>query len=70
MRRDDQPVEGINDKVSFLTDKDNYNFLFVPDTQKYSNHNPEIFTSQMNWIAKNSKKNNILYERICWRYCG
>ena len=58
--QDDQPVEGTNDKVSFLTDKDNYNFLFVPDTQKYSNHNPEIFTSQMNWIAKNSKKNNIL----------
>ena len=58
--QDEKPVEGTNDKVSFLADKDNYNFLFVPDTQKYSNHNPEIFTSQMNWIAKNSKKNNIL----------
>ena len=58
--RDDQPVEGTNDKIPFLTDKDNYNFLFVPDTQKYSNHNPEIFNSQMKWIAKNTKKNNIV----------
>ena len=47
-------------KFHFLTDKDNYNFLFVPDTQKYSNHNPEIFNSQMKWIAKNTKKNNIV----------
>jgi Concanavalin A-like lectin/glucanases superfamily/Calcineurin-like phosphoesterase len=58
--RDDQPLEGTNDKIPFLTDKDNYNFLFVPDTQKYSNHNPEIFNSQMKWIAKNTKKNNIV----------
>ncbi|WP_231597647.1 LamG-like jellyroll fold domain-containing protein [Bacillus sp. SA1-12] len=58
--RDDQPVEGTNKKLPFLTDKNNYNFLFVPDTQKYSNHNPEIFTSQMKWIAKNTKKNNIV----------
>ena len=58
--RDDQPLEGTNDKIRFFTDKDNYNFLFVPDTQKYSNHNPEIFNSQMKWIAKNTKKNNIV----------
>ena len=58
--QDDKSVEGTNEKVPFLTDKDNYNFLFVPDTQKYSNQNPEIFTSQMNWIAKNTKKNNIM----------
>ncbi|GHI01580.1 LamG-like jellyroll fold domain-containing protein [Neobacillus kokaensis] len=57
--RDDQPVEGTNDNISFLINKNNYNFLFVPDTQKYANFNPEIFTSQMNWIAKNTKKNNI-----------
>ena len=58
--QDDQPIVGTNDKIRLLTDKDNYNFLFVPDTQKYSNHNPEIFNSQMNWIAKNTKKNNIV----------
>ncbi|WP_249365412.1 LamG-like jellyroll fold domain-containing protein [Cytobacillus citreus] len=58
--RDDQPVEGTNDKIPFLTDKNNYNFLFVPDTQKYSNLNPEIFNSQMKWIANNSKKNQIV----------
>ncbi len=57
--RDDHPFEGTNDKTPFLTNKNNYNFLFVPDTQKYSNMNPEIFNSQMNWIAKNTKKNNI-----------
>ena len=58
--QDDQPIVGTNDKIRLLTDKKNYNFLFVPDTQKYSNHNPEIFHSQMNWIAKNTKKNNIV----------
>ncbi|USK34241.1 metallophosphoesterase [Bacillus sp. F19] len=58
--RDDQQVEGTNDKIPFLTDKNNYNFLFVPDTQKYSNLNPEIFNSQMKWIANNSKKNQIV----------
>ncbi|WP_241481490.1 LamG-like jellyroll fold domain-containing protein [Mesobacillus campisalis] len=58
--RDNQAIEGNNDKIPFLTDKDNYNFLFVPDTQKYSNHNPEILNSQLNWIAKNTKKNNIV----------
>jgi hypothetical protein len=58
--RDKEPVEGTNDEIPFLTNKNNYNFLFVPDTQKYSNMNPEIFASQMNWIAKNNKKNNIV----------
>lgn len=58
--RDEQTVAGTNDTIPFLIDKNNYNFLFVPDTQKYSNHNPEIFNSQMNWIAKNTKKNNIV----------
>ena len=58
--RDDQSVAGTNDTIPFLTEKNNYNFLFVPDTQKYSIHNPEIFNSQMNWIAKNTKKNNIV----------
>jgi hypothetical protein len=58
--RDKQPVEGTNDEIPFLTNKNNYNFLFVPDTQKYSNMNPEIFASQMKWIAKNTKKNNIV----------
>ncbi|MFZ7946236.1 LamG-like jellyroll fold domain-containing protein [Neobacillus sp. 19] len=57
--RDAQPVEGTNDNIPLLTNKKNYNFLFVPDTQKYSNMNPEIFDSQMKWIAKNNKKNNI-----------
>ena len=58
--RDEQPLEGTNDKIPFLTDKDNYNFLFIPDTQNYSNYNPEIFNSQMKWIAQNTKKNNIV----------
>ncbi|WP_428909746.1 LamG-like jellyroll fold domain-containing protein [Niallia sp. Krafla_26] len=58
--QDDQPVVGTNENTPLLTDKDNYNFLFVPDTQKYSNHNPEIFDSQMKWIANNTKKNNIV----------
>ncbi|USK29385.1 metallophosphoesterase [Bacillus sp. CMF21] len=57
---DDEPFEGTNDRIPFLTNKNNYNFLFVPDTQKYSSQNPEIFYSQMNWIAKNTKKNNIV----------
>ncbi|MFE4430024.1 LamG-like jellyroll fold domain-containing protein [Peribacillus butanolivorans] len=58
--RDDEPFKGTNDRIPFLTNKNNYNFLFVPDTQKYSSQNPEIFNSQMNWIAKNTKKNNIV----------
>jgi hypothetical protein len=58
--RDDEPFEGTNERIPLLTNKNNYNFLFVPDTQKYSSQNPEIFYSQMNWIAKNTKKNNIV----------
>ncbi|MFB7642445.1 LamG-like jellyroll fold domain-containing protein [Peribacillus butanolivorans] len=58
--RDDEPFKGTNDRIPFLTNNNNYNFLFVPDTQKYSSQNPEIFNSQMNWIAKNTKKNNIV----------
>ncbi|MGG4264481.1 LamG-like jellyroll fold domain-containing protein [Peribacillus simplex] len=58
--RDDTPPEGSNKSLPFLTSKKNYNFLFVPDTQKYSSQNPEIFNSQMNWISNNSKKNNII----------
>ena len=58
--RDEQPLEGTNEKIPFLTDKDNYNFLFIPDTQNYSKYNPEIFNSQMKWIAQNTKKNNIV----------
>ncbi|MET1178349.1 LamG-like jellyroll fold domain-containing protein [Peribacillus simplex] len=58
--RDDEPFEGSNKALPFLTNKKNYNFLFVPDTQKYSSQNPEIFNSQMNWISNNTKKNNII----------
>ncbi|MFD6210047.1 LamG-like jellyroll fold domain-containing protein [Peribacillus sp. NPDC060253] len=58
--RDDEPFEGSNKSLPFLTNKKNYNFLFVPDTQKYASQNPEIFNSQMNWISKNTKKNNII----------
>ncbi|TYR80664.1 Ig domain-containing protein [Priestia megaterium] len=58
--QDDQPFEGTNDRMRLLTSKKNYNFLFVPDTQKYSSQNPEIFDSQMKWISKQTKKNNIV----------
>lgn len=58
--RDDEPFEGSNKSFPILTNKKNYNFLFVPDTQKYSSQNPEIFNSQMNWISTNTKKNNII----------
>jgi hypothetical protein len=58
--RDDEPFEGSNKSFPILTNKKNYNFLFVPDTQKYSSQNPEIFNSQMNWISNNTKKNNII----------
>ncbi|WP_144528488.1 LamG-like jellyroll fold domain-containing protein [Peribacillus simplex] len=58
--RDDEPFEGSNKALPFLKNKKNYNFLFVPDTQKYSSQNPEIFNSQMNWISNNTKKNNII----------
>ncbi|MDM5283811.1 LamG-like jellyroll fold domain-containing protein [Peribacillus frigoritolerans] len=58
--RDDEPFEGSNKSFPILTNKKNYNFLFIPDTQKYSSQNPEIFNSQMNWISNNTKKNNII----------
>ncbi|MFD6443444.1 metallophosphoesterase, partial [Peribacillus sp. NPDC060186] len=58
--RDNHTVVGTDQYIPFLTNKNNYNFLFIPDTQKYSNLYPEIFNSQMKWIAKNSKKNHIL----------
>ncbi|MEJ9231403.1 metallophosphoesterase [Peribacillus butanolivorans] len=58
--RDIHTVAGTNQYIPFLTNKNNYNFLFIPDTQRYSNLYPEIFNSQMRWIAKNSKKNHLL----------
>ncbi|PJN89056.1 LamG-like jellyroll fold domain-containing protein [Bacillus sp. mrc49] len=58
--RDDDPFEGSNKSMPLLTNKKNYNFVFIPDTQKYSSQNPEIFDSQMNWISKNTKKNHII----------
>ncbi|MGG4152824.1 LamG-like jellyroll fold domain-containing protein [Peribacillus muralis] len=58
--RDDKPFEGTNIALPILTNKKNYNFVFIPDTQKYSSQNPEIFNSQMNWIANNTKKNHII----------
>ncbi|WP_285767061.1 LamG-like jellyroll fold domain-containing protein [Peribacillus sp. SI8-4] len=58
--RDDNPFEGSNKKLPFLTNRKNYNFVFIPDTQKYSSQNPEIFHSQMNWLSKNSMKNHII----------
>ncbi|WP_057915507.1 LamG-like jellyroll fold domain-containing protein [Peribacillus muralis] len=58
--RDDKPFEGTNKALPFLTNKKNYNFVFIPDTQKYSSQNPEIFNSQMSWIANNAEKKHII----------
>ena len=36
-----------------------YSVIVLPDTQGYSESNPDIFYSQTEWIAKNKKKLNI-----------
>ncbi|WP_231514875.1 LamG-like jellyroll fold domain-containing protein [Oceanobacillus salinisoli] len=50
---------GTNEKIPLLTDKDNYNFVFVPDPQKMVRYQDEIFYEQMKWIATNKNSHNI-----------
>ncbi|MGJ9459974.1 LamG-like jellyroll fold domain-containing protein [Oceanobacillus sp. CF4.6] len=50
---------GTNEKIPLLTDKDNYNFVFVPDPQKTVRYKPEIFYEQMKWIANSANRENI-----------
>ena len=50
---------GTNETIPLLTNKQNYNFLFVPDPQKTVRYQPEIFSTQMKWVANQAKKHNI-----------
>lgn len=50
---------GTNERIPLLTNKQNYNFLFVPDPQKTVRYMPEIFSTQMKWVANQAKKHNI-----------
>ncbi|WP_234402359.1 LamG-like jellyroll fold domain-containing protein [Oceanobacillus damuensis] len=50
---------GTNEDIPLLTDKDNYNFVFVPDPQKTVRYQDEIFYEQMKWIATNKNSHHI-----------
>lgn len=38
-----------------------FKVAILPDTQKYARYKNELWLSQTNWIAKNSKKENIVF---------
>lgn len=43
-------------------DSDNsFKMAILPDTQKYARYKNELWLSQTNWIAKNAKKENIVF---------
>lgn len=50
---------GTNDYIPLTTGKYNYNFLFIPDPQKTVRYKPEIFETQMKWMADNLNSHNI-----------
>lgn len=52
---------GTNEDIPLLTNSDNYNIVFVPDTQKPARYMPEIVDEQMKWIANNTEANNIVF---------
>lgn len=52
---------GTNKNIPLLTHEDNYNIVFVPDTQKPIRYKPEIVEEQMKWIANNSDATNIVF---------
>ena len=45
----------IPDKISYKK----FSIIVLPDTQKYSENYPEIFTSQTQWVVENVKELNI-----------
>ena len=53
----EKPIEPI------IPQSSNYFFslIVLPDTQKYSANNPEIFLAQTNWIAENKEALNIIF---------
>lgn len=52
---------GTNNDIPLLTDENNYNIVFVPDTQKPTRYMSEIVDTQMQWIADNDEENNIVF---------
>lgn len=40
---------------------DGYTVVMMPDTQRYSRYNPEIYYSQTKWIAENYQTENIVF---------
>ncbi|MGX1262776.1 hypothetical protein RKD55_000580 [Rossellomorea marisflavi] len=50
---------GMSSKGHLLDNKDNYNFLFVPDPQKTVRYMPALFHDQVKWISTMQEKLNI-----------
>jgi len=44
----------------FKIDEESFTIIILPDTQKYSESYPYIFSKQTKWIAKNKEKLNIV----------
>lgn len=61
---DDQTDVGTNETIDLLSDDDNYNIVFVPDTQKPIRYMPEIVDAQMEWLANHSEENNIVFTQF------
>ncbi|MBM7583636.1 hypothetical protein JOC86_000173 [Bacillus pakistanensis] len=57
--RNDHINKGTNKNIRLLSDRDHYNFLFVPDPQKTVRYMPKIFEEQMKWISKKENRYNI-----------
>ncbi|MBZ5748787.1 LamG-like jellyroll fold domain-containing protein [Metabacillus rhizolycopersici] len=52
-------ANGTNEQLALITASKNYNFLFLPDPQKTVRYQPEIFFTQMEWIADQKDSHNI-----------
>ncbi|GMQ59010.1 metallophosphoesterase [Vallitalea sediminicola] len=52
-------LKGCNVEKKLLSKQDNYNFVFIPDTQYMGQIAPEMVTCITEWIAENQKELNI-----------
>lgn len=59
----DQIIHGscANPPASVPLDEEPFTLVVLPDTQKYTRFNPEIFQAQTRWIAENVEKEKIAF---------
>lgn len=58
---DRTPEYGNNEDLPLLQEADNYNIVFVPDTQKPIRYMPEIVEEQTQWLTRHAEENNVAF---------